>query len=262
MKRLIAVAAILLFFSVVNANAEIVGETIEYNANDTVLEGYLVYDDEVSGPRPGVLVFHEWWGINDYIRDRADELARLGYVAFAPDMYGKGVRPTDPKAAGEAAGKLRADNALMRSRANAGLEALREVEIVDTSRIASIGYCFGGGAALELARSGAPVSGTVSFHGSLAAKNPARPGDIKGSVLVLHGAEDPHVKPEEVRAFKDEMRAAGADWIFVSFGGAVHGFSNPDNDTDPSDGLAYDEKADKRSWEAMKDFLKEVFGGR
>ncbi|MBE7414610.1 MAG: dienelactone hydrolase family protein [Deltaproteobacteria bacterium] len=261
MKSLIAVAAALLLFSA-NAQAKIVGETIEYNANDTVLEGYLVYDDEVSGPRPGVLVFHEWWGINDYIKGRADELARLGYVAFAPDMYGKGVRPTDPKAAGEAAGKLRADNALMRSRAMAGLEALREVELADTSRMAAIGYCFGGGAALELGRSGAPVAGTVTFHGSLATKNPARPNDIKGSVLVLHGAEDPHVKPEDVRAFKDEMRTAGADWVFTSYGGAVHGFSNPNNDADPSDGLAYNEKADKRSWEAMKDFLKEVFGGR
>lgn len=260
MKRLVAAAAMLFLFSV-NAHAKVVGETVEYKNGNAVLEGYLVYDDEVSGPRPGVLVFHEWWGINDYIKGRADELARLGYVAFAPDMYGKGVRPTDPKAAGEAAGKLRADNALMRSRAIAGLEALREVEIADTSRIASIGYCFGGGAALELSRSGAPVSGTVSFHGSLGTKNPAKAGDIKGSVLALHGAEDPNVKPEEVRAFKDEMRNAGADWVLVSYGGAVHGFSNPNNDTDPSDGLAYNEKADNRSWEAMKDFLTEVFGG-
>lgn len=258
MKYIIAVA-LLVFFGV-NAEAKMVTETIEYKDGEAVLEGYLAYDDAVSAPAPGVLVFHEWWGLNDYVKRRAREIASLGYIAFAPDVYGKGVRPNNQKDAGAEAKKYFADRKLLRSRANAGLKVLLSNKSVDQKKIAAIGYCFGGGTALELARSGAPLLGTVTFHGTLDTPTPADAKNIKGSVLALHGADDQYVKMDKVQAFQDEMRNAKVDWQMVIYGGAVHGFTNPDNGTDNSKGAAYNEKADKRSWIAMRDFLAEVFG--
>lgn len=257
MRYFIAVAVALLFS--VNAQAKIVTGTVEYNDGQAVLEGYIAYDDKLGSPAPGVLVFHEWWGLNDYIKKRARDVAALGYVAFAPDVYGKGVRPTDPDEAGKTAGLYMSDRKLLRSRANAGLDILKKHKLVDKGRIAAIGYCFGGSAALELARSGAPVLGTVTFHGTLNTPAPQDAANIQGSVLALHGANDPFVKNEEVRAFQDEMAKGGVDWYMVSYGGAVHGFTNPANGADPSGGLAYDEMADKRSWEEMRSFLRELF---
>lgn len=239
-------------------HAEVKTTLVEYKHGDTVLEGLLAWDDALPGKRPGVLVVHEWWGRNDYIRSRAEKLAALGYVAFALDMYGKGVVAKDPKEAGALAGKIRGDGALMRERAAAGLDVLRKDERVDAKKIAAIGYCFGGTVALELARSGADLAGVVSFHGGLGTKAPAEKGKVKAKVLVLHGADDPHVPVADVTAFEEEMRAAGVDWQVVSYGGAVHAFTNPAAGNDPSKGAAYNESADRRSWEAMQAFFGEV----
>ena len=258
MKYLIAL--VLSLFLSGAAFAGIVEEKVEYKDGNTVLEGFLVYDDSLAGPRPGVLVFHEWWGLNDYIMSRSRQLASLGYIAFAADVYGKGIRPTDREAAGKESGKYMRDRQLLRSRAAAGLEALKKSKLIDMKRTAAIGYCFGGAAALELGRSGAPVSAIVTFHGALNTPAPGDAKNIRGSVLVLHGGADPYVKPSEVQAFQESMDKSGVDWQFTSYGGAVHGFTNPKNGADPSGGLAYQEKADRRSWEAMKDFLGEKFG--
>lgn len=243
----------------VNAGAELHTETVEYKHGDTVLVGYLAYDSAIEGKRPGVLVVHEWWGNNAYSKRRAKELAGLGYIAFALDMYGKGIIAKDTKEAGALARTYRNDRRLMRERANAGLEVLRKHELTDTKRMAAIGYCFGGTAVLELARSGAPLAGFVSFHGGLDTPDPGDTENIKGKVLVLHGGDDPNVPTELMAAFQDEMRRAGVDWQVYIYGGAVHSFSNPDSGNDKSRGVAYDEKADKRSWEAMKIFFAEIF---
>jgi len=237
-------------------------ETVLYKQGDTELEGYLAYDDSLTGKRPGVVVVHEWYGLNDYAKRRAEQIAQLGYVAFAADIYGKGVRPGTPQEAGAVAGKYRSDRALLRARANAALDELKKNPRVDTNRTAAIGYCFGGTAVLELARSGAPVTGVVSFHGGLDTPNPDDAKNIKAKVLVLHGADDPNVPPAQVAAFQDEMRKANVDWQMNFYGGAVHSFSNPASGNDNSRGIAYNEKADKRSWEAMKLFFREIFGER
>ncbi len=243
------------------SNAVIRTQALDYNQEDAALEGYLAYDDRVKGSRPGVLVVHEWWGINEYIRRRTEQLASMGYVAFAADIYGKGNRAKTREEAMTLAGKFRSgtDRTLMRARVNAGLEELKKNPLVDRKRVAAIGYCFGGAVVLELARSGADLAGVVSFHGGLATPNPHDAKNIKAKVLVLTGADDPAAKPEQVAAFEDEMRSAGVDWQLVSYGHAVHGFTNPDNGTDNAKGAAYNERADKRSWRAMKDFFEEIF---
>lgn len=243
----------------VAAQAEIVTETIEYRHGEAVLEGYLAYDDDVEGTRPGVLVVHEWTGLGSYTQDRARQLAELGYVAFAIDMYGKGIRPQNPEEAAAQATIYRSDRQLMRDRATAGLEVLKAQELSDDERIAAIGYCFGGGTVLELARSGADVAGFVSFHGNLDTPNPSDAENIMGRVLVLHGADDPLVPTEQVAAFQEEMREAEVDWQLNAYGGAVHSFTNPDAGDDPSQGVAYNAAADERSWEAMKLFFSEIF---
>jgi len=243
------------------AQAKLVTKKVEYRQGETVLEGYLAYDDALKGKRPGVLVIHEWTGVSQYEMKRAEQLAGLGYVAFAADIYGKGVRPATPQAAAKEAAKYRgADRSLIRARAAAGLDKLASLPHVDPKRLAVIGYCFGGTAALELARSGANVLGTVSFHGGLDTPNPADAKNIKGKVLALHGGDDPFVKPEQVAAFQQEMREAKVDWQMNIYGGAVHSFSNPKSGNDNSKGAAYNEKADHRSWQAMKQFFVEVFG--
>ena len=241
------------------ANAAIRTQALEYRHGDAVLEGYLAYDDALQGKRPGVLVFHEWMGPSEYEQRRARELAQLGYVALAADIYGKGVRPKNREEASAQAGRYRGDRPLLRARAAAALDALRAVERVDGSRVAAIGYCFGGGAALELARSGADLRGVVSFHGNLDTPNPDDARNIKGSVLVLTGADDPGVPAAQRQAFQEAMTRAGKDWQMVLYSGAVHAFTNPRSGNDPSRGAAYNEKADRRSWEAMRQFLAEVF---
>jgi dienelactone hydrolase len=242
------------------ARAELVTRTIEYRQGDTVLEGYLAYDAAGPARKPGVVVFHQWMGLTGHERGRAEALARLGYVALAADVYGKGVRPASPKDAGAEAGKFKSDRALLRLRAQAALAALAAQPNVAPGKLAAIGYCFGGGAALELARSGAPVLATVSFHGSLDTPTPQDARNIKGKVLVLHGADDPYVPRAAVLALEDELTGGGVDWQVVLYAGAVHSFTQPEAGNDKSKGAAYDASADRRSWQAMKDFLVEIFG--
>ncbi len=241
------------------AVAAIKSEFVEYKQGETVLEGYLVYDDAIKGQRPGVLVIHQWLGLTDNEKMRANMLAEMGYIAFAVDIYGKGIRPKESSAAGAEAGKYRKDLPLFRERINAGLQTLLKNPNVDPKRVAAIGYCFGGGAALELARSGANIAGVVSFHGSLTTTMPAVAGKVPAKVLVCHGADDPFVPMKDVEGFLDEMRAAGADYQFIAYSGAVHAFTQNEAGNDNSKGAAYNEKADKRSWQAMKDFFAEIF---
>jgi dienelactone hydrolase len=241
------------------ALAAVQTKAIEYKDGDVTLEGYLAWDDAQTGPRPGVLVVHEWWGLNDYPKMRARQLAELGYVAFALDMYGKGVVAKTSEEARELTGKFRDDRKLMRRRAAAGLAVLQKQESVDPKRLAAIGYCFGGMTVLELARSGADLAGVVSFHGGLDTPNPADAAQIKGRVLVLHGAADPSISFEQIKTFQEALDKAKVDWQMVSYGGAVHAFTNPATGNDPSKGAAYDAKADRRSWLAMKDFFAELF---
>ncbi|MBI5181115.1 MAG: dienelactone hydrolase family protein [Nitrospirae bacterium] len=239
--------------------AEVRTEVVEYKQGDAVLEGYLAYDDAVKGKRPSVLIVHEWMGVNPYVKKRAEQLARLGYIAFAADIYGKGVRPKNSDEAAAESKKYKTDRQLMRARVNAGLALLKNHKLADTKRTAAIGYCFGGTTVLELGRSGADVAGIVSFHGGLDSLNPNDAKNIKGKVLALHGGDDPFVPAEQVAAFQDEMRKAGVDWNMVIYGGAVHSFTNPDSGNDNSKGAAYNEKADKRSWEDMRQFFSEIF---
>ncbi len=252
-------ALLIVFVLVVNVQAEIRTEVVEYKEGDTVLEGYLAYDDAIKGKRPGVLIVHEWMGINQYVKRRAEQLAKLGYIAFAADIYGKGIRPKNRDEAAAEAKKYKENRKLMQARAVAGLNILKKHTLTDISRTAAIGYCFGGTTVLELARSGADVNGIVSFHGGLDTPNINDAKNIKGKVLVLHGGDDPFVPAEQVASFQDEMRKAGVDWNMVIYGGAVHSFTNPDSGNDNSKGAAYNEKADKRSWEDMKQFFSEIF---
>lgn len=243
----------------ISVQAKIVTKTIDYKQGDTTLEGYLAYDDAISGERPGVLVVHQWMGLTDYEKHRAEMLAQLGYVAFCADIYGKGVRPKDAKGAGAQATKYKSDRALLRARVNAGLDELLKQPQVDSKRIAAIGYCFGGTTVIELALSGAELNGVVSFHGGLDAPNPADAKNIKCKVCALAGADDPFQKPSDLAAFENEMRDAKVDWRITFYGGAVHSFTQPMAGNDNSKGAAYNEKADKRSWQAMKDFFAEIF---
>ena len=234
-------------------------EKVDYKHGNTVLEGYLAYDDAIQGKRPGVLVVHCFRGLRDFVKERAELLANLGYIAFALDMYG--VIPKYDQEAFALAKIYGDDRPLMRSRANAGLEVLMGHDLTDIRRIGAMGYCFGGGVVLELARSGAEIAGVVGFHANLNTPNREDAKNIKGKVLVLHGADDPIVPTDHVLAFQDEMRKAKVDWQMVFYGNAVHAFTMPESGTDPSKPAAYNEKADKRSWAAMKFFFREVFNG-
>lgn len=257
MKSLLSL--VLLGTCALSACAEIHSEMVEYKEGGTVLEGYLAYDTALQGPRPGVLIVHQWKGLTAYEKKRADMLAKLGYTAFALDIYGKGIRPKTPQEASAQAGKYRGNRPLLRARAQAGLAVLQKHESVDPKRIAAIGYCFGGTTVIELARSGADIAGVVSFHGGLDSPNPADGKNIKCRVLALHGADDPHVPAKDLAAFEDEMRQAKVDWQLVKYGGAVHSFTDWTAGEDPKSGAAYNEKADHRSWEAMQQFFAEIF---
>jgi dienelactone hydrolase len=242
------------------AHAEIKTQMIEYKDGDATLEGFLAYGSTEKGKRPGVVIVHDWMGMGPNPKMRAEELAKLGYVAFAADIYGKGNQPKDAAAAGALATKFKGDRALLRRRVQAALDTLKKQKNVDSSKLAAMGYCFGGTAALELARSGADLKGVVSFHGGLDTPTPADAKNIKGKVLVLHGADDPHVPPEQVKAFEDEMRGAGVDWELVKYSKAVHSFTIKEAGNDNSKGAAYNAEADHRSWIAMKNFFNEIFG--
>ena len=238
--------------------AAIQSKTVEYEQGGATLQGVLVWDDAVSGPRPGVLVVHQWLGLTDYEKHRATLLAQLGYVAFCADIYGKDARPKNVAEAGAEAGKFKSNRTLLRGRVTAGLEQLKHSELADPKHLAAIGYCFGGTTVLELARSGAELAGIVSFHGGLDSPAPADGRNIKCPVLICHGADDPFEKPEDLAAFENEMRDAKVDWRLIKYGGAVHSFTQPDPGF-VNPGAHYNEKADRRSWEDMKLFFAEIF---
>lgn len=237
---------------------DVKGEVVEYRHGDVVLEGYVAYNPAVAGKRPAVLIVHEWEGHGPYARRRADMVAKLGYLGFAIDMYGKGVRAKNHEEAGKLAGAFFGDRKLMRERAAAALEWIRKHEVCDPARVAAMGYCFGGTTVLELARGGYDIALAASFHGVLATPAPAKSGKVKAGVVVFHGADDSFISEADVTKFQEEMSKAGADWTFVSFGGAVHAFTVAEK-RDRAAGTAYDEKADRRSWEMVKDFLAEAF---
>jgi dienelactone hydrolase len=257
--RQIFLAGLLLFTCCTEAQARLITRTLEYRQDGTVCKCYLAYDDAFAGQRPGVLVVHEWWGLNDFARTKAGQLAGLGYVALAADIYGKGASTTDPQQAAQWAGEMKNSPQLLRARAGAALKALAGVAQADPQRLAAIGFCFGGTTVLELAYAGAPLAGVVSFHGGLTVPRPEDYKQIKTKFLVLHGADDPHVPPKDVAAFEEAMRQAGTDWVLVSYGGAVHTFTNPAAGSNKASGVAYDAKAARRSWRCMQDFLKEIF---
>jgi dienelactone hydrolase len=248
----------LVFLLVGTAQAKLVTRAVEYKQNATVLKGYLAYDDAVKGKRPGVLVVHEFWGLNDFAKKRTEQLAQMGYVSFAADMYGQGRVTRDFEQASKWAGELRG-TPLIRERAQAALKVLAGQELVDLQRLAAIGFCFGGTTVLELAYSGADLAGVVSFHGGLPLPRPEDAGRLKAKILVLHGADDPHVPRKDVDQFWEAMRQAGADWQMIIYGGAVHSFTNPEAGGDKSKGAAYDAKAAARSWRHLEVFFEEIF---
>ena len=243
------------------ASAEVKTKFVEYKDGDTVLEGFVAWDSAAAGKSmPGVLVVHQWMGLTDYEKGRCKQLAELGYVAFALDIYGKGVRPANPQDAGKQAGVYKQDRELYRRRLNLGLVQLRGQESVAKDRIAAIGYCFGGTGTIELARSGAEIKGIVSFHGGLDSPSPSDGKKIKAKLLICHGADDPFVPAADIAAFQAEVNAAKIDWQMISYSGAVHSFTQPMAGNDNSRGAAYNETADKRSWVAMQVFFNELFG--
>lgn len=241
------------------ASAELKKETVTYKQGDTELRGYLVTDPSIKEKRPAVLVVHDWFGIGEYSKMRAEEVAKLGYTAMAVDIYGGGKLAGSTDEAGKLAGSFKGDRKLLRARIVAAFDHLKTVPGVDASRIACIGYCFGGTTSLELARSGAPVAGVVSFHGGLDSPTPEDAKAIKCKVLVCHGAVDPFVSPEEIAGFQKEMNDAKVDYQFIAYSGAVHSFTHQGADKLNIPGAKYQENADKRSWQHMKDFFAEIF---
>jgi dienelactone hydrolase len=244
-------------FAASTAQAAVKFETINYKQGDTALEGWLVYDDAMTGKRPGVIIYPAWWGPSAQDMDLAERLAKMGYVAFVADMYGKGVRPDTIPAAAAESGKYYKDQPLVLARAQAAFDQLRQSPMVDTAKLAAIGYCFGGMPALDLARSGAPLIDVVTFHGALGTPNPESDKNIKGHVLALHGAADPIVNVQAVATFEKELTDAGVDWQVVLYGGGVmHAFTDHVHVQAPDHGIKYDEAADRRSWQALSDLLK------
>ena len=242
------------------SRAEVQTKTIEYRDGDVVLEGFAAWDStKISSGAAGVLVVHQWMGLTDYEKSRCRQLAELGYVAFALDIYGQGIRPDTPDAAKAQSNVYKSDRKLYRQRLRLGLEQLRQLSGVDSKKLAAIGYCFGGTGALELARSGAEVSGVVSFHGGLDSPSPEDGKNIKAKLLILHGADDPFVPAADILAAQQEFNAGGVDWQMISYSQTVHSFTQPAAGSDNSRGAAYNERSDKRSWLAMQQFFNEIF---
>jgi dienelactone hydrolase len=240
------------------AQAEIKTQTIDYKLGALTMKGYLAYDDAIKTPRPGILICPEWWGLNDYPKSRARQLAGLGYVAFVADPYGDGQIATT-MADAQKLSAVKNDRPTLRARANAALGVLAARPEVDPKKLGAIGYCFGGTMALELARSGADLAAVVSFHGGLDTPNPDDARNIKAKVLVCTGADDASVPPEQVSAFMKEMKDAKVDYAVEIYGGAVHAFTNPASDGTLSPNIKYNAQADQRSWAAMNELFGEAF---
>ncbi len=243
-------------------SADIKTETVNYSAGGADLAGYLAYDAAQQGKRPGIVLFGEWWGLNDYLKRRAREVAALGYVALAADMYGGGRQAADSTEAGKLMNGLFADMAGTSARVSAAVEQLKARADVDAARIGAMGYCLGGALSLHAARLGLPLRGVASFHGSLGKTHAAKPGDIKASILVCHGGDDSLVSAEEQAGFRAEMAELGADLNFISYAGAKHGFTNPEATAKGEKyglPLAYNSAVDQQSWSEMKSFWQRVF---
>jgi dienelactone hydrolase len=257
----ILLASLILFgAAVARVHAEVITQTVAYRHGDAELQGYLAWDDGFEGPRPGVIVVHEWWGLTDYVKARARKLAQLGYVAFAADMYGDGKVTEHPQQAGEWMRRISANVQAWQARARRGLEVLRGQPRVDAAHIAAIGYCFGGATVMQMAYSGADLDGVVSFHGSLPVATPEQARSVKAHVLAAHGSADAFVPAERIQKFQTALNDAGVDWQMIIYGGARHAFTNPNADQYGMDNLRYDERADRRSWQAMRQFFGEIFG--
>ena len=245
-----------------NLQAEVVTKNVTYKEGDTTMKGMIAYDDAIKGKRPGVLVVHEWWGHNDYARERAVMLAELGYTAFAVDMYGDGKTADHPDDAGKFAGAVGGNLPLAKARFEAAIATLKKDSSVDSDKLAAIGYCFGGGILINMARLGTDIDGVVSYHGSIGTKNPAKKGDIKTKIRVFNGEADPFVTAEQIEAFKTEMKTSGADYQFVNYPGAKHSFTRKGADEVGKKfnlPLEYNKDADEASWKATQEFFNEIF---
>ncbi|MET0122778.1 MAG: dienelactone hydrolase family protein [Candidatus Thiodiazotropha sp. 6PLUC9] len=260
MKRSL-IGTLLYCFSIA-VSAAVVGEPVEYRDGDTLMKGFLAYDDAIQGKRPGILVVHEWWGHNEYARNRAKQLAGMGYTALAVDMYGEGKQASHPKDAGKFAGEVKKNMSVATARFKAALASLQGHETVEKEDISAIGYCFGGGIVLEMARRGLDLDLVGSFHGSLPATKPAEKGGVKAEVLVYNGADDPFVKQEHIDAFMAEMAHANVKHTFTNYPGAKHSFTNPDADKFGKQfelPLAYQKEADEKSWASLSKALKATY---
>lgn len=263
MKKLIL--AVMAGLLLAQAHAAVTGREVEYKSGDTTLKGWLAYDDATADKRPAVLVVHEWWGHNPYARKRAEMLAEQGYIALAVDMYGDGKRAAHPDDAKKFSGDVMKNLPVGEARFRAAADFIKQQPQCDTTKLGAIGYCFGGGVILHMARIGEDLAAVVSFHGSLGTEAEAKEGAVKARVLVCTGEDDPFVPAEQVRAFEDEMGAAKAKFKVISYKGAKHSFTNPDADTFGKEfnlPLAYDKEADEQSWDDMSKFLREAFGSR
>jgi dienelactone hydrolase len=262
--RVIALSLILTFTGIASAKTapDIQGNEVDYTAGGVVMKGYLAFDRNIKGKRPGVLVVPEWWGIGNYERRRARMLAALGYTALAVDMYGGGKQAVNPDEAARDSSAVTKNPDTAEARFMAALELLKRQHTVDPERIAAIGYCFGGGIVLDMASRGIDMEGVASFHGSLGSVKPATPGAVKAKILVLQGTDDKFVTPGQIEAFRRQMRNAGADFRIILYPGATHSFTNPEADEYAKKfhlPIAYDAKADKQSWEELAKFLREIF---
>ena len=245
-----------------NKEPDIVTKQITYSADGTTLKGFLTYDSSQTGKRPGIIVVHEWWGLNQYARHRAEMLAKLGYIAFAVDMYGNGTVADHPKEAGKFAMAVMQKMDTARARFDAGLRLLREQPQTDPSKIAAIGYCFGGGIVLRMALGGTDLNGVVSFHGDLPTDSITNPKDVKARMLICNGAADPLNPPDKIEAFEKKMNSANLNYKLINYPGAKHSFTNPAADSIGNKynlPLAYNKQADEKSWETMKNFFDEIF---
>ena len=252
--RCLYLSVALVLCAAATLQAEVKTEVIEYKVGNQTYQGYLAYDD-ANKKAPGVLVFHEWWGLNEYAKQRTEMLAKLGYVAFAADMYGDGKVATHPQNAGAMASEVRANLADWQKRATAALEVLKKRPQVDPQNVAAIGYCFGGSTALQLAYTGADLKSVATFHAALPTPSEEQAAAIQAEVLVCHGADDKFISAESIQAFKERLKKADVKLNFVSFPGAVHSFTVKDAGKHNNPGMQYQKEADAKSWELMKELL-------
>ena len=244
---------------IASATAEVQSRQVRYQHEGADLEGYLAWDDRFDGKRPGVLVVHEWWGLNDYARSRVRQLAAQGYVAFALDMYGSGKVTSHPDQASTWMKEIQKNTAQWVSRADAGLSVLRKQERVDPQRLAAIGYCFGGATVMQMAYAGLDVDFVASFHGALPVADDSQVQAVRARILVAHGNADPFVPTAQVQAFRDALEKSGARWTMMEFGGVKHSFTNPSAAEYGLDALDYDADADRQSWQMLLWLLQDTF---